>query len=291
MLRLRTVCLVAVALAAGGFFVGRMLVAQDKAEKSGRDRGGFRGANNYGLGKLTLLQNKDVQKDLELTDEQKTTLDKFAEDMHSEMRTQLEGLRDLSREERQAKIAELAPKLKEREKEVEKKLEEVLKTEQRDRLGQIELQARRVGVFGQKEVAEALDLTDEEKQKIKDLRDKMGSEMREMFQAGRGAGTPGAGGPSEEVREKIKKLNDETMDKAKEVLSSEQREKLDKMLGKKFEGDLPQMGFGGPGGRGGRRGRGAGAPPGSTPEKSAAKPADKSTDKPAEKTDAAPSSK
>ena len=271
MLRLRTVCLVAIALAAGGFFLGRMLVAQDKQDKTERprQRGRFGGGNQYGLGKLTLLQNKDVQKDIQLTDEAKSTLEKFADEMHSEMRKQFEGLRDLSHEERQAKIAELRPKLEDREKEVQKKLDEVLSTEQRDRLGQIELQARHLEAFSQKEVADALQLTDDEKEKIKDLRDKSRTEMRDPFPGGgrgfRGAGEAGgppaaggaraAGGPSDEVREKIKKLNDDTMDKAKEILTSEQREKFDKMLGKKFEGELRPTGFGGRGGRGGRRNR------------------------------------
>jgi len=293
MLRLRTVCLVAVALAAGGFFVGRMLVAQDKTDKGNRQ--GRSGAfGNRGLGKLDLLKNADVQKDLNITDEQKTTLSKFTEDMQAEVRKQLEGLKDLSQEDRRAKLAEMRSKLGDREKEVQTKLEEVLNTSQRDRLAQIELQAElashRIEVFSKKEVAEGLEITDEQKQKLTELRESISKEMREA----RGQGGQG-GPPSDDVRAKMKKLGEETMDKAKEILTSEQREKLEKMAGKKVDFDLSQLG--GPGGRGGfggRRNRGAAAPTDKTPEKSADKPAEKTTDKPTgttEKTETTPTSK
>lgn len=280
MLRLRTVCLVAVALAAGGFFVGRMLVAQDKAQKGNRFGGMMRGAGGYG--KLNLVKKPDVQKELGLTDDQKSTLDKFAEEMQSQARKELEGIRDLSQEDRRAKLAEIRSKLGDREKEVQKKLDEVLNTSQRERLAQIEVQAElvnhRVEMFNKKEIAEALQITDDQKQKLTELREKMGTEMREAFGGG------GGGPPSEETRAKIKKLGEETMDKAKEILTSEQREKLEKMAGKKVDFDLTQQGgFG----RGGRRGRGAGAPSGKTPEK----PADKSAEKTTEKTETTSPSK
>jgi Spy/CpxP family protein refolding chaperone len=279
MLRLRTVCLAAVALAAAGFFVGRMLVAQDSSDKAKRPG---RSAGAYGLGKLALLKVKEVQKDLQLTDAQRETLDKFATDMQSQVRTQFEGLRDLSQEERQAKMAELRTKMQDREKEVQKKLDEVLNTQQRERLAQIELQARRVSMFAQKEVAEGLELTDEQKQKLTDLVEKIRTEMRDARNA------------DEETRAKLKKMVDESMDKAKEILTSEQREKLDKMLGKKLDIDMSQLGLGGFGGRGGRRGQGRGPTDRSSDkstEKSADKSTDKSTDKPAEKTDSPASPK
>ena len=285
MLRLRTVCLVAVALAAGGFFVGRMLVAQDKAEKGNRQgRGAF---GNSGLGKLNLLKNADVQKDLSITDEQKTTLSKFTEEMQGEIRKQLDGLKDLSQEDRRAKLSEMRSKLADREAEVQKKLEDVLNTSQRDRLAQIELQAElanhRMELFGKKEIAEGLAITDEQKQKLTDLRESVSKEMREN----RGQGGP----PSEEAREKMKKLGEESMDKAKEILTSEQREKLEKMAGKKVDFDLSTLGgFGGGRGFGGRRGRG-GAGTDKAPEKSTDKPADTTSAKTADKTDAPSPSK
>ncbi len=312
MLRLRTVCLVAVALAAGGFFVGRMLVAQDAGGK-GR-RGGPR-AGSYGLEKLTLLKAKEVQKDLELTDDQKTKLEKFADDMKTQVSAQLEGLKDLSQEDRRAKMAEIRSKLDDRAKEVQTTLEEVLSTQQRDRLAQIGLQARGMRVFTQKEVEDALQLTDDQKEKLKELRDKIGAEFRGgrgpggpgaggPAAGGRGAGGPGAGGPaaggpaagsasSDEIREKIKKAAAESMDKAKEILTAEQREKLDNMLGKKLDIDMSQLGGNGFGGNGfggngfggrGRRGRnGGGAPADKSAEKSADKPADKTADKTTDK--------
>jgi len=284
MLRLRTVCLAAVALAAGGFFVGRMLVAQDAG---GKARRGAR-AGSYGQEKLTLLKAKEVQKDLELTDDQKTTLEKFADEMRTQVTAQLDGLKDLSQEDRRAKLAEIRSKLDDRAKEVQTKLDDVLNTQQRDRLTQIGLQARGVRLFTQKEVEDGLQLTDDQKEKLKDLRDKMGTEMRDARgPGGPGAGGPGAGGPlSDEAREKLKKLAAESMDKAKEILTADQREKLDTMLGKKLDIDLSQLGGGnGFGGRGGRRGRnGAGAPADKSADKSAEKSADKPADKAADKT-------
>ena len=74
------------------------------------------------------------------------------------------------------------------------------------------------------------------------------------------------------------------MDKAKEILTAEQREKLDNMLGKKLDIDMSQLGGNGFGGNGfggrGRRGRnGGGAPADKSADKSADKPVDKATDK------------
>src|SRR4051812_16361065 len=59
---------------------------------------------------VTLAANEQVQKELSVTDEQKPKITKIAEDYREEIRPLTSGLRDLSSEERDKKIAEIGPK-------------------------------------------------------------------------------------------------------------------------------------------------------------------------------------
>ena len=67
-----------------------------------------------------------------------------------------------------------------------------------------------------------------------------------------------------ELQKKTAKLQEEAKVEILSVLTSEQRSKLDKLMGAKFEFSPPQFGQGGPGGGGpggqGGRGRGGNAP-------------------------------
>jgi Spy/CpxP family protein refolding chaperone len=325
MLRVRTVIMVAVALAAGGFFVGRMLVAQDRTE-SGRRL--FReGGNNFGLTKTALLKNSDVQKEIHLTDDQKTTLQKFSEDMHTEvlnLLSSLKGLHDMSQDDRRAKLAEVVPKLEDDEKAIHTKFQEVLSSDQQQRLDQIELQAELQRepsrVYLKQEVVDNLQYTDDQHQKLEEIRKNArsrggpGGPFGFGGPGGPGGGGPGGpGGPNGAGRNggpgggqdsaTRKKNNEETLTKIKEVLTPEQRDKFDKMLGPTFEGDLSEitgiMGGGGRG-RGNRRGRGGrnGNASQSTANSSATKPStttpsssNNSTAKPADNSGTANQSK
>jgi Spy/CpxP family protein refolding chaperone len=196
-----------------------------------------------GGGSLGLLRVEAVQNDLKLTDDQKSSIQKL-QDAARDNRTALQGL---SGDERTAKMQEIA-------KDQDAKIAGILDDKQKARLKEIRLQQRGPSALTDKEVAEALKLTDDEVNKIKEIADAMQKDMQEAFQSA------GQGGDRTAVREKATKIRKDSTDKMLAVLSAEQKASYEKMLGAKI--DLPQgAGFGGGGGRGqggGRRNRGGG---------------------------------
>ncbi len=199
-----------------------------------------RGMRGGGGSSLALLRSDVVLKDLNLTDDQKTSIQKLQDSAR-------ESMQGLSREERTTKMPELI-------KEQDSKVASILDDKQKARLKEIRLQARGPSALTDKEVAEALKLTDDEVNKIKEIADAMQKDMQEAFQSA------GQGGDRTAVREKTTKIRKDSTDKMLAVLSDEQKASYEKMLGAKI--DLPQgAGFGGGGGRGqggGRRNRGGG---------------------------------
>jgi len=196
-----------------------------------------------GGGTLFLLRNEKVQSDLALTDDQKASVQKLL-DAAQEARSSLQGLQG---EERTAKMQELR-------KGQDEKVAGILNDKQKARLKEIGLQQRGPSALTDKEVAEALKLTDDQVNKLKEIADAMQKDMQEAFQSA------GQGGDRTAVREKATKIRKDSTDKMLAVLSDEQKASYEKMLGAKI--DLPQgAGFGGGGGRGqggGRRNRGGG---------------------------------
>jgi Spy/CpxP family protein refolding chaperone len=216
----------------------------------GFGRGGFGGAGF----RMMFLQNEQVQKELELIDDQKEQIKKINEKADEERRANFAGFGDLSQEERQTKLEELRPKMEESQKALAKQIDEVLMPNQRDRLKQVTIQIQGTAALSDDEVAKELALTDDQEKQIEQVRREAGERNREAFRDG------GAGGDPEARRERFQKMQKETDDKVLAVLSSEQRDKFTKMQGEKFEFDRSQLfrGPGGPGGggRGQRRGGG-----------------------------------
>jgi Spy/CpxP family protein refolding chaperone len=136
---------------------------------------------------------------------------------------------------------------------LEDKIGAVLNDTQKARIKEIRIQARGASALADKEVAEALKLTDDQVNKIKDLTDSAMKDMREAFQSA------GNGGDRTAMREKMTKMRTETSEKLLAVLTADQKTAFEKMQGAKVEG-LPQGGggFGFGGGAGGGRRGGAG---------------------------------
>jgi Spy/CpxP family protein refolding chaperone len=205
--------------------------AADDPPAPARQRGqGGRG----GGGDLT--SNEKVQSDLQLSDEQKESIKKVA-DKAREERSSLAGL---SQEDRRAKMQEMR-------KDMEQKVDAVLNDKQKARMKEIRLQVRGTAALTDKEIAEALKLTDDQVNKIKDLNKSLTDARTEAFSGG--------GRPDADAIAKLTKLRTETNEKILAVLNSDQKASFEKMQGTKIEG-LPQGGFAG--GGGGRRNRGGG---------------------------------
>jgi Spy/CpxP family protein refolding chaperone len=204
-------------------------------------RGGFGGPFGGG-GVLGLVMREEVQQELQLVDEQLEKVQAAAEEMRGRMQSELGDLfaqmRDLSDEERQERFDEIRSRVEKLNADMEKQLKKVLLPHQFDRLKQIELQTR-VQQRGAEalttgELAEALNLTDQQREKL----ERRAEEVQQ------------------ELQEQIRQLQIEARNKIFEVLTAEQRAKLDALLGDQF--DLPPGPGFGRGGRGGGFGRGFG---------------------------------
>jgi len=190
---------------------------------------------------IGLLQADEVRQELDLMDDQVEQLRAIGEDVRNEVRSELQGIfqgmRDLSPEERQQRFDEIRAKVDAITSKSEGRLQEVLLPHQFDRLKQIDLQTRiqrgGAAALADGQLAETLGLSDQQK-----------DQLRERSQE-----------VQQELQEKIRQLRVEARGKLMDVLTPEQRAKLESMLGEEFA--VPDQPFGGRlFGRGGRRGPG-----------------------------------
>lgn len=183
-----------------------------------------------------LLQRPDVQRELNLTEQQRNQI----RQMQENQRTAMQELRNLPPQERRQKMQEL------REKNDPTK---VLNETQKKRLREIELQALGASALMQSEVADELKLTQEQRSKLQGIITQSMQQMREQFRGG-GFGQGQGAQNFQQMREQMEK-------QMLEVLTPAQRQQWQQMQGKpfQFEGGRPML-------WGGMRGGQQGAPRG-----------------------------
>ena len=215
--------------------------------QGGRGPGGFGGPFGGGGGLLGLATRDEVQQELQLVDEQKDKVRALNDDMRSKVRDEMGGmfqqLRDVSDEERRAKFDEIRKKFETINTDMEKKLDGVLLPHQLERLKQIDLQSkirqRGASALTGGDVAEALNLSDDQREKL----EKRAAEVQE------------------ELQTKIRELQADARKKMIDVLTPDQQAQLQKMMGDQFDlkdqggGFRGRFGPGGPNGQGGGRNR------------------------------------
>ncbi len=226
--------------------------------------GGFGGGFGPGGGmqaSTALLAIPEVQVELSLNDDQKKQIRELDDKVRQERQGafNFQELRDLKEEERQKKMDEFRKKNEEVNKSTIEQIGKILDANQNERLQQLRLQREGVAAIATANIAEKLELSQEQKDKIS----KIQVDARQNSPFGRG----GAGGaqPSDEERraafEKFREAREKQNADLLAVLTADQKANWEKLQGKKF--DFPQGGgFGGPGG--GRPGAGA---PGGTPRR------------------------
>jgi Spy/CpxP family protein refolding chaperone len=191
-------------------------VAMAQREEGRRGRGGRDGGPGGGMmGQMSagrLLRAKEVQDALKLTDEQKEKITKINDDAREAMQ---EGGRE--------KFAEIM-------KDTSEKINEVLDDGQEKRLTGILIQVNPVAALMDPAVAKELNITDDQKTKMRDAA--MGS--REEYGK--------LGDLSREERgKKIEEIQAEVSKKVMAELTSDQQAQLEKMKGEKVEIDMSQL--------------------------------------------------
>lgn len=258
----------------------------------GQGRGGFPGGGfggGRGIDKLALVGIPQVKEELKISEEQMFFIEELLADHREKSREVFSGIdfstfREKSEDERRKMMEDLQAKRAKVVKANEEVLAEFLSNAQNKRIGEISLQLRGTRVLEDEAVAKELELSGEQKKKIKEAfaasdeeRNKMMEKLRASFGGGRpqggrpegggdrpeggrpqgGGGRPQGGGADfTAMREKMEALRKKTDDSVLAVLSGEQKKKFDTMKGAKFELDRSAFGRGGPGG--GRRSEGGG---------------------------------
>lgn len=184
---------------------------------------------------VRLLGIREVQDALKLTGDQKTKITDLNEKVREEIRS---AMQDGGGREKVQKLMD----------ETTAKVKEILDEGQQKRLLGIFIQVNGANAAVNPEVAKELNITDDQKKKIEEIRQKNMDSMR---------GLRDQAGDREAMREKFNKLRDEESKAILAVLTEPQQKQLDELKGEKVNVDLSQLrGFGGPGGRNGDRPRG-----------------------------------
>ena len=252
--------------------------------------GAMRGGGSMGL--THLLNRKDVQKELKLSEQQKTQLTEMQDAFRKEMQKRWEEMRKMSEEERQKLFSQPPEKFQEelakRDKETTAKLAKILSSEQFKRLKQLQLQQARVMALSWPVVVEEIGLTEDQKAQLKKIGEdawKQMSSMRPPRGQRRGEGDRNQGRDRgdrderrkqrQEMRKKMQEMRAEIEKKSIAVLTADQKAKFGAMMGEpfKFDESETQRGWGRPRGegrrgQGGRQGqgrRGQGRPQGTQP--------------------------
>lgn len=190
------------------------------------------------LQNVFLLRGDAVQTELKLDDEQKKNLGELSQQLQQDAFEIMSGLQDLTPEEQQEQMPEVMKMIEEKGNDIQEKVDSILKDEQKSRLKELSLQARGAAGLEDEEVAKALELSDDQKKKLADIREEGNAAIQEAMQNLRAGG-----GAQGEIREKMGKLREELSEKALAVLTDNQREKLAKMKGAEFK--FPQQRGGG----------------------------------------------
>ena len=226
-------------------------LAQAAEEGPRRPRGGFPMGGPGMMGGSSaqmwgfLLRAEQVQKELELVDDQKAKIKEIGEKAMAKMREGFgdpEAMRKLSDEERKTRFTEMRKKMLAQAEETKKEIEEVLLPYQIERLKQIALQVRGVAALEEKEVQEAIGVSSEQLDKMKSIREAAMEKGRSLMESLRDA-------TDQERRAKFQEFGKRIQEEVMGVLTSEQKEKFEKKKGPKFELDFSAFRPRGPGGR------------------------------------------
>jgi Spy/CpxP family protein refolding chaperone len=187
-----------------------------------------RGPGGGGFGGMgAMLDNKGLQTELKLTDEQVTKAKAATDEVRKKHDEEFKKAREMSPEERQTLMKSVSA-------ETTKALSDVLKPDQMKRLKQIMLQQairmRGAAALNDDEVQTQLKLTDDQKKQIKEVADETGKEVMGLFQEAQGDREK-----MQEIRKKAESLNKEGMSKVSALLTADQKKELKTLQGEPYE--------------------------------------------------------
>ncbi len=172
-----------------------------------------------------LLLNPDVHRELKLTSEQIQKLRQITRSVHEKHQENFLALRKLSGEERRRQETDLIRTIWQ---EIKKELESVLPPEQARRVVQIRLQRQGLQAFADPDVEKALQLTDEQKEKLRLITQDTAKRIRQLF-------SPRAQNTFEQAMKKAEQLRRTAVDQAVALLTPEQKKTWHGLVGEPFQ--------------------------------------------------------
>ena len=154
------------------------------------------------------LRTESVEKELELTDEQKEKLKVIGQEYYDQMRRDWTGFGGMSAEDRKKRLADIRRKNVERTKQMRKRIEDVLSPDQLERLKQINLRTRAAAALAEPRVLEELQISEAQRKRLNQIRT--------------------------QLQERIRRLREESLGETLDVLTPEQREKLEVLTSEGF---------------------------------------------------------
>jgi len=189
------------------------------------------------LQNVFMLRNDAVRKELGVNDEQQALLADLGRQLQQDAFEVLSGLQDLTPEEQEEVMPEVIEMIAERGTAAQGKVDEILDDSQTARLKELSLQSRGAQALEDDEIVAALKITDEQKEKLAEVREEGSQALQEAFQKLRGGG-----GDQGDIRKKMTELRNKLSDKGLAVLTPDQRQQFEKMKGVKFDFP-PRRGF------------------------------------------------
>jgi hypothetical protein len=182
---------------------------------------------------VILIQNDGVQKEVGLTDEQAKKITVLADKIRDTVRTELDKQKvgPTERHGDEQKMAVLQKALGEATKEVER----ILTPPQMKRLRQLCLQQSGNQAFTEPDVAKTLKLSKEQIDQIEKINNAANKKLRDIFAAAQG-------GELEDMRTKGTALRKATLDQVMSMLSAEQQQSWEELVGKPFELNMQRPG-------------------------------------------------
>ena len=201
-----------------------------QAQPGGRGGQGMMGGGMMGpMAGLAVLGTTEGQAELKITPEQVTKLQGLQENMRSSMMERFQAIQDVPEDERRGKMESV---MKEVGEGMKKDIKSILDADQFKRYEQIATQAMGFSAFSQPEIQKALKVTDAQKEQFEKIQEENMEMMRDAFQS-----NPG---DREAAMKAMTEIRNKSMEKAKTLLTAEQKVTWEEMVGKPFQ--MPQGG-------------------------------------------------
>jgi Spy/CpxP family protein refolding chaperone len=185
---------------------------------------------------LELLENSQIKKELNITDEQSAEIKKLDEEFRAKLKEKVAGVKIEELKGDDAKIKAKYTEIDKESQSFREKIGKVLKPEQITRMKQIYLQIYGFGPLTSSDYSAELKLTDEQNSKIKTIQEDLFTNMKASWTTPTGSDdekNQTIANNRKQMEQILKQSNDDTL----AVLTDEQKKTLETLKGTEFKLD------------------------------------------------------